>query len=72
MYIIFFIFNRLYINNMINTYVSLLPKLVIDQVLIDRITGRIIESKNYSLLTLPKLKSLYRSVLGLMSQIYVF
>lgn len=72
MYINFFIFNRLYINNMINTYVSLLPKLVIDQVLIDRITGRIIESKNYSLLTLPKLKSLYRSVLGLMSQIYVF
>lgn len=57
---------------MINTYVSLLPKLVIDQVLIDRITGRIIESKNYSLLTLPKLKSLYRSVFGLMSQIYVF
>lgn len=72
MYINFYIFNRLYINNMINTYVSLLPKLVIDQVLIDRITGRIIESKNYSLLTLPKLKSLYRSVLGLMSQIYVF
>lgn len=56
---------------MINTYISLLPKLIIDQVLIDRITGRIIESKNYSLQTLPKLKSLYRSVLGLMSQLIV-
>lgn len=56
---------------MLNTYISLLPKLIIDEALIDRITGRIIENKNCSLLTLPKLKSLYRSVLGLMSQLLV-